>query len=664
MKNKRKSYFNQRFITIFLVLSIALIAFLTYIDILGYFFTATDSLTLMDTARIQSSGDVVRIFTEPLMSGTRFAENVKYYRPITTLSYSLDYFIWKLNPFGYHLTDQLLHVLVSVLVFFLIRFLTNGKQVIAWLGAIIFTTHPILVESVSATSRRHDIIAALFLLLSLLLFLRYLSTVSHKRNFLLLSVFFYTLALGAKEIAIILPFLIFTYLMTFSFSGKKTFKSFKAKVALAVKGCLPYFIVTFMLLAWRIYILQGIGGHRNRSFEVFGIIQSLIHIVPNYSLDLLYPVGFLSSLYNPFPSTFEQIGSLMALFSLFIFLLFYRRTIFRILVDFDEGRLMRFDKNQNLRFLKNLLSTIVILSLIGILSYPLISPFINQIIQQAYLGEGPKFLTNAMEGTHTFLVEHYFYVARDLFIKLLSFSLLLSAICLIGIHQRDTIKRFFISSGSGKLVVFLLIWLSLPLSVYLSTLNFSHRNMYISVIPFSAILSVMFVESFQSTIRRTIVGEYHSSCSSCRSSLIKSTVANFTILIIIAGLSISLLACSPLVRTYGEYEDSGKISSMFLYSILGIITELPNDAVIHVYNLPNGISSYEARILHSKEVAYLADYSIKSWLNLNYPNNHMKVVVHSRSRPTLCPSDLDLEIKTEEDGNVVIIVRFDGGNGT
>ena len=636
------------YLTILMVLSIALISFLTYRDILGYFFTATDSLTLIDTARIQSFGDVVRIFTEPLMNGTKFVEIARYYRPISTLSYSLDYSIWKLNPFGYHLTDLILHILVSVFVFFLILFLTNGKEVIAWVGAIIFTTHPILVESVPAVARRHDIIAALFLLLSLLLFLKCLSrvSVSHKKGFLLLSIFFYALAFGAKEIAIILPFLIFIYLMIYSISNEK---SFKARGVDAVKVCLPYFIVTFMLLSWRVYILQGLGGYVNRSFGLFDVIWSLINIPINYLEDLLYPVGFLRCPFNSFPSTIEQIGSLIALFSLFIFLLFYRSAIFRILSDNNAGRLIR--------LLKILLITVVILSLISILTYPLISSFINQIIQQAYLGEGPRFLTDAMKGRHTLPVEHYFHIAKNLFLKLLFFSLFFSAICLMGIHQRDKIKRFFISSDSGKLLVFLLIWLFLPLSIYLLTLNFSHRNMYISVIPFSAILSVMLVESLQSTTR--IIRKYYLSGSSCRSSLIKSAVINFTIFIIIASLSISLLAYSPLVRTYKEWEDSGKISSMFLYRLSEIVTDLPNDAVIHVYNLPDGISSYEAKIPHAKEVAYLADYSIKSWLDLNYPNNHIEVVVHSRSKPLTCPSDLDLEIKTGEDNNVTIIVRFD-----
>ena len=93
-----------------MVLSIALIAFLTYRDILGYFFTATDTLTLIDTSQIRSFRDIVRIFTEPLMNGTIFiVDGGKFYRPISVLSYSLEYSIWQLDPFGYHLSYLILH---------------------------------------------------------------------------------------------------------------------------------------------------------------------------------------------------------------------------------------------------------------------------------------------------------------------------------------------------------------------------------------------------------------------------------------------------------------------------------------------------------------------------------------------------------------------------
>ena len=652
MTYKGRNFPRRRILTVFLILSIVLISFLSYRDVLGFFFTASDSFTLIDTSRIQSCRDVERIFSEPLMNGTGFVEIAKYYRPVTALSFSLDYSIWKLNPLGYHLSNLILHILVSILVFFFIRFLTKGKQITAWLGALIFTTHPIIVESVPAIARRQDIIVALFLLLSLLSFMKYLSTLPNKRVFLVFSVFFYALALGAKEIAIILPFLIFTFLIIFSFSDEKFFKSFKTKLLLAIKRSLPYFIVTLILLAWRIYVLRGIGGFVNRSLNVFGAIQSLINIIRSYFMGLVDPVDLLSSLFNPFPTTFEKIVYLIVLISFFLFLLFYGKAIFKFIKGDDKGKRV-------LISLKIFLALLVIILLIGILSYPLISPYLHLLINQAYGGDGPQFLIEAMKGWDNLAVEHYFYKFRNLFLDLSFFLLFLSVIFLIGIHRRDKIKFFFSSSYNGKLVLFWLIWISLPLIVYLLTINFSHRNMYISVIPLSAILCVGLIENFQSMVSQ--MRKYHFKGSSSRSPLLKFTAISS---ILIIALLASFLVNSPLVRTYGEWEESGKMSSMFLSKLSEIAAELPNTSVINIYNFPNGISVYETKIPHVKEVGYLAQHSIKSWLDLNYPTKNLEVAVQSVSKLKFFPNDLDLEIKTEKDKKVMIIINVDNNSGT
>ena len=238
--------------TALLALSIIIVGYLTYRDMLGYFFTAQDSPTLIDTARIHSFNDVLRIFNEPLMNGTTLTELSLFYRPIATLSYSLDYSIWGLNPFGYHLTDLILHVLVSLLVFVLLLRLA-GKPPAAWLGAIIFTTHPILVESVPAVARRHDVIAALFVLASLLFYVKHRSGPRRPPVYALASILSYLLALGAKEIAIILPALIVSYLVIFSPHQQ----SLLARAGAALKSAVPFLVVTVLFLGsgyfeWRI----------------------------------------------------------------------------------------------------------------------------------------------------------------------------------------------------------------------------------------------------------------------------------------------------------------------------------------------------------------------------------------------------------------------------
>ena len=205
----------------------------------------------------------------------------------STFSFSLDYAIWKLNPFGYHLTDLILHMAVSVLVFFLLRSLTNGNQVTAWVGAFVFATHPALMNCIPVA--RNDVIVSLFLLLSFFLFLKARPLRPEGTGYVGASVLCYVLALGTKEIAIILPALMVTHLVLFPFCSEEALLT---RLAKATKACLPYFIATFLLLAWRTYVLQGIGGYREKPplGLALGASQKFLGDSQQYFLDLVYPV--------------------------------------------------------------------------------------------------------------------------------------------------------------------------------------------------------------------------------------------------------------------------------------------------------------------------------------------------------------------------------------
>ena len=129
-------------------------------------------------------------------------------------------------------------------------------------------------------------------------------------------------------------------------------------------------------------------------------------------------------------------------------------------------------------------------------------------------------------------------------------------------------------------------------------------------------------------------------------------------LLLLSAASLSLLAYSPLVRSYGEWKDSAEISSKILHRFTQVVDELPNDAVVEVFNLPERIASYETTIPHVKTPSYLADYSIKSWLDLHRPANRVTVLVSSRSKPESYPRDLDLEVRKGENNNVEVTVSF------
>jgi tetratricopeptide (TPR) repeat protein len=163
-----------------------------------------------------------------------------YYRPLLHLSVVLDYSFWHLNPFGFHLTNTLLHTVCSLLVFLVSLYLFSISPITPSIGntqittiqhpvalsliaALLFALHPVHTESVAWINGRTDILATLFFLLA---FLSYLIYVKEERNTaLILSSFFFLFSLSSKENAVALIAVIFVYGIMTGVPKKRIFLS-------------------------------------------------------------------------------------------------------------------------------------------------------------------------------------------------------------------------------------------------------------------------------------------------------------------------------------------------------------------------------------------------------------------------------------------------------
>jgi hypothetical protein len=98
-----------------------------------------------------------------------------YYHPVTWLSLLLDYQLWGLRPFPYHMTNLLLHVLNTLLVVVygerLLRAVSSlverERYAVALAVGIVFAIHPLQVESVAWIAERKTLLCAAFILASL-----------------------------------------------------------------------------------------------------------------------------------------------------------------------------------------------------------------------------------------------------------------------------------------------------------------------------------------------------------------------------------------------------------------------------------------------------------------------------------------------------------------
>jgi hypothetical protein len=137
-------------------------------------YASSDWWPVLGTNSLESPSDLVRAFLEPAAAGdpAYLAATAPTYRPLSIVSYALDYKVWGLDrPWGFQLTNLLAHLGVVVATYALARQL-GLKRWASVLAALAFTLHPAIVATEPAIGRRLDVLSALFLLCSLLLLLR------------------------------------------------------------------------------------------------------------------------------------------------------------------------------------------------------------------------------------------------------------------------------------------------------------------------------------------------------------------------------------------------------------------------------------------------------------------------------------------------------------
>jgi len=131
--------------------------------------------------------------------GTRYAD---LWNPLVWLSFMFDYQLHGLNAGGYHVTNLILHILSTLLLFWLFNRMTKALWRSAFVAAL-FALHPFHVESVAWIAERKDVLSAFFWMLTLCLYVYYTEKPVIKRY--LLVVFCFVLALMSKPMVVTLP---------------------------------------------------------------------------------------------------------------------------------------------------------------------------------------------------------------------------------------------------------------------------------------------------------------------------------------------------------------------------------------------------------------------------------------------------------------------------
>ena len=262
-----------------------------------------------------------RLFTDSYSGSTRF---------FSYFTFALNFYLGGLNVFGYHLVNLLIHISTGIFVFWFVlltlrlpsqrdRYKDIGLKV-AFLAGLLFIAHPVQTQSVTYIVQRMSSMAAMFYLLSMILFIKGRLSTGRERILYyggmglsgLLSIF-------SKENAFILPLFIALYEMTFfrkEEGASLTRPMIKVSLILIGLG-----LIGFIFLGGK-YIPVIREGYLYRDFTMLERVLTQLRVVIHYLTLMIFPHPSRLNLDHDFPVSKSLFDPSSTFISLVIILFF------------------------------------------------------------------------------------------------------------------------------------------------------------------------------------------------------------------------------------------------------------------------------------------------------------------------------------------------------
>jgi cytochrome c-type biogenesis protein CcmH/NrfG len=265
-------------------------------------------------------------------------------RPLANISFALNYYFNNYNVAGYHIVNILIHITTGIILFYFIKVTfgllnfqnpqlkvkkntlsdkrncvthntinssssisqhyirpTSADLVfISFFTTLIWLVHPIQTQTVSYIVQRMNGMAAMFYILSLLLYVkaRLANTKKRKKALFLGCIFSGLLSLASKEIAATLPFFIFLY--EWYFFQEVSLKWLKRNSIYLL--CILIFIILlalFFLDSHPIKIVQS--TYNTRDFTLWQRVLTEFRVVIYYISLIIFPHPMRLNLLHDFP---------------------------------------------------------------------------------------------------------------------------------------------------------------------------------------------------------------------------------------------------------------------------------------------------------------------------------------------------------------------------
>src|SRR3989339_69162 len=194
-----------------LIIAICLVAVISYSNSFNGPFHFDDLPFIVENQTIRDIGDIGAIWKGVLPQHSRF---VAFY------TFALNYHFNKLDVFGYHVTNLVIHIISSLLVWWFVALLIDSpginderivknKHNISFFTALLFVCHPVQTQAVVYISQRFASLSTMFYLLALCMYLYGRSFRSRgKIVWFVGSGLAALLSMFTKEIAITIPIML------------------------------------------------------------------------------------------------------------------------------------------------------------------------------------------------------------------------------------------------------------------------------------------------------------------------------------------------------------------------------------------------------------------------------------------------------------------------
>jgi len=175
------------------------------------FFPATQcSFTNWDDNFLVTQNPIIRDLSWNGIAKMFTSYSVNHYHPLVLCSYAIEYKLFGLSPYYFHLTNILLHSLNVFFISLLTQYISKNILIALFVG-LVFGIHPLRVESVAWIAERKDVLSTFFMLLSFLCYIRFRSSKKSLLYLATLLLFFFSLLSKAMAVTLPLLFLLYDY---------------------------------------------------------------------------------------------------------------------------------------------------------------------------------------------------------------------------------------------------------------------------------------------------------------------------------------------------------------------------------------------------------------------------------------------------------------------